>query len=338
MSTSLIISVVLNVFAIFIPSPWTFYIIFGFCLGINATFLSYPLIWISWRIFPERKGFIAGLSAAPYIFAPFFTGALFTFIVNCENDEGYVKDHLIYFNETIYSKVPIAFLALVGINLVLGLTAIIFVRGEQSQKQEKTKSSLTILGLFQQSNFWYLFFSLLFKVIFYQILINVYKNLAIYYFNDDHFSNIVSGIAFMSCGMFKIILGALFDVYSWNKLNLIFIFIEISLILIAPLMWSNKILFTLWASSSLSVSGINFISVWVLTDKLYNKEKWVMSFVAIALIVDILIVNFFMGVVVPWVGYVKMFYILLTFQGISLLLGIFPPNLEKKSEEMMLLG
>ena len=99
-----------------------------------------------------------------------------------------------------------------------------------------------------------------------------------------------------------------------------------------------KILFTLWASSSLSVSGINFISVWVLTDKLYNKEKWVMSFVAIALIVDILIVNFFMGVVVPWVGYVKMFYILLTFQGISLLLGIFPPNLEKKSEEMMLLG
>jgi MFS family permease len=159
-----------------------------------------------------------------------------------------------------------------------------------------------------------------------------------FYFNDDHYLNLVSGVAFSCCAVFKVVFGSFFDWYRWETLNFTFIVTEILIILIGPLFWSNKILFLVWVSAGLSVSGINFISILVLTDRLYPKDKWVMSFVAISFILDMILVNFYMGVLVPWLGYFWVFYSLLGFQAIAFALGVYTPYLAKPYKEELLLS
>ena len=210
--------------------------------------------------------------------------------------------------------------------------------GLSSKPNSKEESSLTIKVLLKQKTFWYLFFSLFFKIFFYHFLINVYKNLGMYYFNDDHFMNFASFLGFGWCAIGKIVLGALFDKFEWKKLSCVFITVEVCLTLAGPFVWGNKILFCIWLSISLSVSGINFISIWVLTQNLYPKTNWVMSIVAVSLIFDMILVNFYMSYLVPRFGYTWVFLSLLGFHFISLVLLLFKDKLTKDHKEDLLLA
>ena len=240
MSGCLALTTALNIFSVYFSKPWIFFISFGFSIGINATFMSYPIIWMGWKVFSNRKGLFAGISAAPYILAPFCLGAIFTLLVNPDNLEGEFSNNIVYFEETVYNRVPNALLWLAGINLVAGILTILMTVGLSSKPNSKEESSLTIKVLLKQKTFWYLFFSLFFKIFFYHFLINVYKNLGMYYFNDDHFMNFASFLGFGWCAIGKIVLGALFDKFEWKKLSCVFITVEVCLTLAGPFVWGTK--------------------------------------------------------------------------------------------------
>lgn len=323
MSISILITSSISIFAIVYPSQLVFSISFGICMGINTTFLAYPPIWVGWRVLGHKKGLLTGVAEAAYKLSPFIIGAVYTKLINPENLEGYQKNESVYFTEPVYSHVPNALIWVTCINFILGSISTLLVLEFRNKIDDSSKSKITLKRLLVHRNFWYLFFSMFIKMIFYIFLISAYKNLGLIHFNDDHFLNFVALAAFTTTAFCSILLGSFFDKFEWEKLNYSFVSFEVVLVLIGPSVLDSKILFCVWLSLAMGISAMNFVSVWLLTQRLYPQDNWVISAVAFSLIFDTVLVNYLLGEVVQIYGFPATIYSLSGFHFVSLLLAFF---------------
>jgi MFS family permease len=121
----------------------------------------------------------------------------------------------------------------------------------------------------------------------------------LYYLKDDFVMSLISTAAFVSCAIFTIVGGLLFDKFSWKKLNVIFILIEAFFCVMMPFTFTSSYLYGMFLSVALAISGVSYMSVWLLSEKIYKTDTWVITVIALTLIIDMSLVNLFQAYVVP---------------------------------------
>ena len=126
-----------------------------------------------------------------------------------------------------------------------------------------------------------------------------YKNIGLRYIKDDYFIAYISTIAFITCAGYKVISGILLDKYSWRVLNLWSNCLEMVLCGTMALILEYKYLYGIWFIFSLCLSGSSFISVWILSSRIYPKDNWTFSLIGISLVLDMFLVNFIQGFITP---------------------------------------
>jgi hypothetical protein len=153
------------------------------------------------------------------------------------------------------------------------------------------ESKLHPSDLIKQSTFWYLFWFMFFKTFYYYFLLNCYKMIGLYYLKNEYELSVISTIAFVSATVFRAFGGKLYDKYDWTKLNVCYILIEMLFNLTMPLVVENLYLYGIWIACSLAISGVSYMGVWVMTERTYRNASWVITYVALATVLDMLAIN-----------------------------------------------
>ena len=291
----------------FITSPYLFFAVFGTTIGVISTPFGYLPTWIGWKRTDESiKGLIAGVGSGSYVLSPLIYGVVFTLIVNPENYPSFtVTATEMFFDQRVYDNVPWALRVFSIIVLGTGILSC-FLLSVHSEKtlERRNDSTLTLGKLLRQWNFWYLFVLMFFNIFFYQYLLSNYKNIGLRYIRDDYFIAYISTVAFITCAGSKVINGILLDKFSWRGLNIWSNCLQLILCGTMSLILEYKYLYGIWLTVSLCLSGSSFVSVWILSSRIYPKDNWVISLIALSLILDMFLVNFIQGFITPVISYI----------------------------------
>lgn len=276
---------------------------FGINIGQISVFGSYVPVWIAWEHSDKKyKGMFAGFGSSAYMLGPFIYGLIFTLTANYENKPPITVENTneVLFDETIASRVPLSLYAFTAFSFVLVLSMCMLLYIKNSSFTEKVhESTLSILDLIKQKYFWHIFSLLFLKIFHYHYLLNVYKILGLYYNHDDFSMSAISAIGFISAALIRILIGYLLDKCDWKKFTITVISIEIFICWTIPLTFSNVYLYGLWFTLAFSISSSSFLMIWILAQKLYPKDRWVMGLISLSLIFDMFLVNVFQGFVTP---------------------------------------
>jgi MFS family permease len=287
----------------FIKDPYTFFIVFGINIGQVSVFGSYVPVWIAWELSDEKyKGMLAGFSCSAYMLGPFVFGLIFTLTANYDNKSPMTVGNTteVLFDEDIISRVPFSLYVFTAFSFVLGISMCVLLYNKNSSFKEKVHlSTISAHDLIKQKNFWHIFSLLFFKIFYYHYLLNVYKMLGLYYDHEDFSMSAISAIGFISAALIRILIGHILDTYCWKKVTIAAILIELFFCLTFPLTFSNVYLYGLWFTLSFSLSSSSFLMIWILTQKLYPKDRWVIGLISLSLIFDMFLVNIFQGFVTP---------------------------------------
>ncbi|OMJ85745.1 hypothetical protein SteCoe_12873 [Stentor coeruleus] len=297
------LSLLLFVVCCFINEPYTFFVVFGINTGMISVFASYVPVWIAWEHSDKKyKGLLSGFATCAYMLGPFIYGLIFTATANYDNKPPITVENTteVLFDETIISRVPFSLYTFTAFSFVLGISMCMFLHIKNSYFTEKVhESSMSISDLIKQKSFWHAFSLLFFKIFHYHYLLNIYKILGLYYNHDDFSMSAISAIGFISAALLRILVGYILDRFDWKKFTILVILSEIFICLTFPLTFTNVYLFGIWFTLSLSLSSSSFLMIWILAQKLYPKDRWVMGLISLSLIFDMLLVNIFQGFVTP---------------------------------------
>jgi MFS family permease len=283
-------------FCTFITNAYLFFVVFGLNLGVLSGVFGFLPAWIAFRYLGEsNKGLVMGISSATYAFGPFVYGTLFSLISNPINEPATALDGgEVMFSSAIYENVPDAgrWVAVI-IAITCTFSAIIFYSVGKTISDKKEEKKLYPMELIKQSTFWYLFCFMFFRTFYYYFLLNCYKMIGLYYLKNEYDLSMISTIAFIFATFFRIIGGKLYDKHDWTKLNVLFILIEVLFNLTMPLVVENLYLYGIWIACSLPISGLSYMGVWILTERTYSNASWVITYVALATVLDMLAINMF---------------------------------------------
>ena len=304
--TGLLIGTVSMFFCSYIADPYIFIFAFGAVTGILACYLVYCSVWIGWELLPANdKGFAAGLGLSGFSMSPFIYGFVFTLIINPNNDrpteteeDGDFKEKL--FGKDVYESFPMTIRYLSIILLVVGLVGAFFLNKKSEKQEEKASISfLPFVKIIKLHKFWYIFVFGFFKNVYYFFVIMNYRTLGLLYINDDYFLSYVTTISFVLGSVSRIIIGKLFDLYSWRTINIVVAMIEIFTALVYFYILEYKYLFGLVTIVSIAISNTSYLAVWILTEKVFQTEKNVFPVITWCFVLGSLMIYFFNQFIIP---------------------------------------
>jgi MFS family permease len=307
--TILVSSIVLTLSLLFLclffiytlANAYYFIILFGLSIGFCSSILGTLPIWIAWKLLEnKRKGLVVGIAQGCYLLGPFMYGSIFTLVANPRNAKiDNIQGVDIFFGPEVYERVPDCFIWFIGAFALIGAFSIALLYQKNDKSMEKSgQQTVKLLNLLKQKAFWYLFFYLFFKIFFNHFLLNAYKLIGLYYLKNDHAISLISTIAFCSCALLKFASGVLFDRFSWKKINFFLVLIEGFFCVTMPLVFENIHLYGLWLTIALSISDFTHISVWLLCEKWYPYDSWIINLVNLSMIFEMALVNFVQTIVV----------------------------------------
>ena len=292
-------------FSSYIENPYIFVVVFGINIGIFGSNLSYPPIWLGWKVLEAKnKSFATGCALSGFVISPFINGLIFTLIVNPNNDPPektqQVGDEKVkLFGEDVYNRFPMSLRYISLLWLFIGLIGCIGLIHKTQPIEKKSTYTGIKIQIFKDIKFWYIFLIDCFKMFPYLFILNVYKILGLLYINDDYFLAYVSGIGFILAAIFRIILGKILDKYEWADVCEWTTATEIVLTLVYFYILEYKALYGLFTILFIVITGTSFLSMWILTEKVFIHDKWVYSFVTFANILVSVSVYLFIGVIIP---------------------------------------
>lgn len=279
--------------------------VFGALLGLLGCNLSYAPVWIGWkRTNINKRGFVTGLGAASFGIAPFVYGFIFTLIINPNNQS---PDKTIHngeletkvFGEEIYDRFPMTLRYLSIILLIVGLAGASCLYSKPHSAQPNKNFTITVGQLLRMKKFWYLCFLCYFKMFFFMFIINTYKTIEILYIHDDYFLAFVS-IAGFSLGAFcRVLCGMLFDKFQWHNIVIWINISEIILTLVFYYVLEYRYLNAGVTAFSIAIAGCSYLSMWIITDKVFRVDKWVFSFVSLTGVFVVLSIFLFTRFIIP---------------------------------------
>jgi hypothetical protein len=277
-----------------ITNAYLYFVIFGFNLGIMSNILGFLPAWIAFKSVGEsNKGIVMGVGNAAYSFGPYVYGTVFSLMSNPMNELATaLEGGEVLFSKEVYENVPNAgrwVTAIIAITCLL--SSFLLYREGKTTNDKKEERKMYPIDLLKQSAFWYLFWFMIFRTFYYNFLLNCYKMIGLYYLKNEYDLSIISTIAFVFASVSRIVGGKLYDKYDWTKLNVLYILIEMFFNLTMPLIVENLYLFGIWITCSLTISGFSFMGVWILTERIYSRQSWVITYVSIAAVFVMLSIN-----------------------------------------------
>jgi MFS family permease len=277
-----------------ITNAYLYFVIFGFNLGIMSNILGFLPAWIAFKsVGGSNKGIAIGVSTAAYALGPFVYGTVFSLMSNPMNELATaLEGGEVLFSKEVYENVPNAgrwVTAIIAITCLL--SSILLYREGKTTNDKKEERKMYPIDLLKQSTFWYLFWFMFFRTFYYNFLLNCYKVMGLFYLKNEYDLSIISTIAFVFAAAFRIVGGNLYDRYDWTKLNVLYILIEMLLNLTMPLVVENLYLFGIWITCGFAISGLSFMGVWILSERIYSNASWVITYVSVATVFVMLSIN-----------------------------------------------
>lgn len=267
----------------FIQNMYVFCAIIGIVTGYMSAFITFPAVWMSWDRFPNQKGLGTSANYLGYRGAPFYYGMLFTVLVN-PKDEMPVNG---YFSSDIYESVPSIIRIFSGILAVVGISGCLMMfSGIKVVHKEEYVKTYTLIEILKDWRFHYLFFFMTFKSFFNYYIINTYKIMAIEVINDDYFLAYVGSIGFFLSGVLAMLYGKILDSFSYRLVNFVFLVIDLVICALIPVAINFKFFYGFLIALEIAVGGNSFMTVWLMSERIYKKERWVVSLLSLSLILD----------------------------------------------------
>lgn len=273
-------------------------------MGVYGAFMCYPAVWIGTRSMPEEmRGVGIGIGLSSYGIAPFIYGFIFTCLINPENQPptrtiSYGDEKLKLFDESVYSRLPMTIRILSIILFVVGFISIALIYDKRHSTIRSTYT-LTLKQLLSKYNFWYLFVLVILRMLIFMFGINVYKSVGLLYINDDFYLAYVGGVGFIMSALVRVLVGQLLDKYPWHYVSFVLASIELLLILIYYYSLPYKSSYAVVTIFLLAVSGGSYLSLWILSDKVFKEDKWAFSIISLGGIISIFTIVIMTGTIIP---------------------------------------
>lgn len=193
-------------FTSYILNPHTFAWAFGLTIGFFSAFTFIPAIWIAIEVIPQNKASIMEMGLCSYAMAPSIYGFFFILLVNPfdKSPQGEPK----YFSNEVNNKVPESLQYLSGIFTITALAGSLLMAKFKKITLETTANHTFLIGqVLCQGKFWYLFTYLLTKGSMFYYLINVYKNIAFLFIDNDYFVACLGSARFVAAGLGRVFVG-----------------------------------------------------------------------------------------------------------------------------------
>lgn len=273
-------------------------------MGVYGAFMCYPAVWIGTRSMPEEmRGVGIGIGLSSYGIAPFIYGLIFTCLINPENQPptitiSYGDEKLKLFDESVYSRLPMTIRILSIILFVVGFISIALIYDKRHSTIRSTYT-LTLEQLLSKYNFWYLFVLVILRMLIFMFGINVYKSVGLLYINDDFYLAYVGGVGFIMSALVRVLVGQLLDKYPWHYVSFVLASIELLLILIYYYSLPYRSSYAVVTIFLLAVSGGSYLSLWILSDKVFKEDKWAFSIISLGGIISIFTIVIMTGTIIP---------------------------------------
>lgn len=285
-----------------------------------------PSVWIAWAAIPDNKATSVGVALAGYNTAPIIYGALFTLLSNPSEIQAVAEDDsgLTYFPAEVTERVPgtIRYFA-----VILGISGIIgcFCLRSKNIKAKATKNSSTMTTWEMIKNWkaWYLFSMTFFMFGFTFYLLNTYKDIAMKYISDDYFLAMVGALSFVVGTFGRFFYGRMLDLYDWKKVMASALVLQIICAGIMEFSFINKYFFaTVFIVASFAGTAM-FIGSMMISDSTFPNDRWIFSYISLAMILDMILIYVVRGYFVVVAGEFYSFYLMMILLIIGLLQVIF---------------
>jgi hypothetical protein len=285
--------------------PLVFSVFFGISLGLLSCCCAIPSIWISWSVLPQAKGTSVGIVLASYSMAPFIYGSLFTLFVNPNEVQALseINSTDTYFSAEVTDYVPFAIRVFSSCLLVSGLIGCVLLNcNDIESSAPKNTKTMTVKEFITNTSTWQLFFMSFLNVIGFFYLINVYKDISMKRINDDYFLAVVGALSFVLIAIGRFVFGSLMDKYSWKKIVLSSLAVQIVGLVFMDFALENKYVFAVvFFICSFSGSAMLGGSM-VIIERTYPEDRWTLGYILLSLILSIFTIYGIRKLITPAFG------------------------------------
>lgn len=330
----------------YILNPYLFIWVFSLCIGALSSSIYLPSLWILWNEYPQHKARTSGIILAGYSFGPVPFSILFTMIVNpydypAETVKKDGQEDEQAFGEFVSYRVPmtIRWMAFaIAIGCFVGVICLPRKWKTDSTPASNRNPTLTICDMLKSVKAWNLFFMLLLGMSSNAYFLNVYKIIGIQHIKDDHYVSFTGSLAFFVSCFGRIFYGILFDRYYWKRVMVVTYLITIVLLVTFGFCLDNKFLYSFWVVAIGFLGASIYNSVLIQSDKDFPLDKWILSYICLAFIIDFALPYIFEKWITPEIGYDASLCIFAAFTGAAVLQVIFHPDkvsldVDKKDDE-----
>ena len=303
--------------------------VYGIGLGILSGTIFLPSTIILWEKIHTHKGRTTGILLAGYNLGGAF-GLIFTYLVNPNNystedtgEDGEEKEK--YFGRDITDSVPasIRWLAVIYIIVVvIGLIGL-HTKSDIEKSNEitvKVERTLTFVQVIKMGKFWYFYVLMFLGLACTSYILVTYKIIGIIYINDDHFLAYIGTAMFAIGSIGRLGFGLLFDIFSYKKIMIICYLLTAVELIVLIFCLKNQYLygFVVIAIGFTDTSVYNGILLQM--EHAFPNDKWVISLVSLAYILDFFLPYAAETFITPEIGYFYTFIMLAGFAFISMIL------------------
>ncbi|OMJ86122.1 hypothetical protein SteCoe_12397 [Stentor coeruleus] len=334
------ISIAILFISSYIKNPYLFCWIFGLGIGSCSATIFLPCIWIVWNQIPNNKARTGGIGLVGYNLGPMIFGLIFTMIVNpydyqAKDIESDKDENQKIFGPEVANKVPMAIRWLAFCLLISYTIGIILLKRkwktDEGQKQAGN-STMTFCEMLKSIRAWNLFFFTFFSVACLTYITNTYKIIGMLYINNDHYAAFIGSAGSCAGCIGCILLGFLFDKYSWKKVVTCDCLLLIIFYITFQVSLDSKYLYGFYIISIYFLSFGGYIGTMVQTEIDFPEDKWILAYVGLGLIPAYTTPYILEKFITPEVGYFFTFIIIAGFTAIAMFQSIFHPTQYKVEE------
>lgn len=299
--------------ASYMTSPLMFMMFYSLGIGALSGFGSNLSLWLAWKRVPvDSQGVLAGVGLCGYTLAGTIFGIMMTMLVNPNNLPPLKKEldglkEEMYFAEEVYSQVPRAMAILACTYFVMCMIGIWFIYNDDVA-DFKSHPNFSLSKLFKQTIFWELFVIMWLLYFFFIYFTTTYKSLAFTEIHDDHFITYVASAGMFVNAFARIFWGKILDKCNWHFIMLILIIGQIFIALIESYSLKSNTFFALVFLAGSFITAPNFLSVMILTNKLFPNDKWVFIYVSYAMDLSLASMYITESYLLPAVGYHETYF------------------------------
>lgn len=291
--------------ASYLTDPILFSFIFGISIGILGNCCFMPSVWIAWSVVPENKATSAGIALAAHSISPVIFGTFFTLFTN-PNEIQAVLDSttsINYFPVAVATRVPTTIQYFSVTLFFCGAIGSFFLRSNYLKINSSTNTNtITTAEMVKNWKVWYLFFMNFVFCLYNFYLINTYKDIAMKHINDDFFLAYVGAISFIVGSFGRVYYGRALDLYSWKWVMGFAIGFQIVCAALMEFSFMSKYFFAVVFFVGSFTGNAMYLGVMIITDKAFPQDRWIFSYVNLALIFDMIAIYLIRNYFAPVVG------------------------------------